>query len=129
MWFSGEILHKIAALEKDREELLKQIPIYEQGIEEEIKNLDLLMNLKQELEEALSNFKQDFSVVLMNEYKYIIIDIRQIAYKVLNKEMVIYTLKKSLAEKRKQIENITDSIQYIKTRYQLGKILPFRRNA
>lgn len=127
-WLPPDVEYRIEVLRRELERTSNQIPVYELGIREETKDLELQWVYRQALLDAIKFLKATGeAAVSLSEYKNILVDLALIDQTIIQKQMAIFNLTKVLADKRKEIEQMKNNMLKLSMLNRRGVLLDFRK--
>jgi len=127
-WLPTDVEYRIKVIEKEIERAYAQIPVFELGIREEQKDLDLQWIYRQTLIEAIAFLKaQGPTAVSLSEYKNILVDLAITDQTITQKQTAITNITKALGEKKREIEHMKNSIVRLTMTNRRGVLLDFRK--
>lgn len=127
-WLPPDVEYRIEVLKRELERAISQIPIYELGIREETKELELQWTYKQALLDAVKFLRQTReAAVSLNEYKNILVDLALIDQTIIQKNIAISNLTKALADKQREIRQMKEHSLKLSMTGRKGVLLEFRK--
>lgn len=127
-WLPQDVEYRIEVLRRELERTSNQIPVFELGINEETKDLELQWVYRQALLDAIGFLRAtDEAAVSLSEYKNILVDLALIDQTIIQKQLAIANLNKVLVEKRKEIEQMKNSMAKLSMTNRRGVLLNFRK--
>ena len=128
-WLPVEVEYRVGLLQRELNYSTNQIAIYEMGLRDEQKSLNLQWAYRQALLEAVRYLQStDGVTVSLAEYKNIKVDLSTIDTTIKQKYIAIANLNKAIVEKRKEIIMIKNQIYTLSMTNRRGVILEFRKN-
>jgi len=118
--------YKISLLQKAIIELYKEISVFETGIDEEMKEIDLIRAYSYSIYEAIDHAKYSSNTVSIEEYKNMLEDLKKIKDLMDKKNESLKILHETLKIKKRHAESIQATIKQIIEENQIGKILEFK---
>jgi len=126
-WLPPDVEYRIEVLKRELERTAGQIPIYENGIREETKELDLQWAYRQALTDAIRFLRStDEAAISLNEYKNILVDLALIDQTIIQKQTAIANLNKVLSDKHREVEHMKNSLMKLSMTNRRGVLLFFR---
>lgn len=119
----------IEILESNLKDYKQAYKIAELGLNEELKNLETLNALKEELKSAISNIKRTKSAVLLKEFQKIKSEIAQLDAIIKNKNRTIAQLRGYVEHNSKRIKETNELIESAKLKLKkTGVVIQFKKN-